>query len=82
MLGLLLVQSEFCSSDLTQLDTDYKLMVDRRGHDQDSDTTPTYDPPSSSLPSLPSSSDSCQVTPHSSSFSSWTKPIQVFFNFI
>ena len=82
--SLLLVQSEY-STDLSQLDTQYKLMVDQRSRQQtDSDTTPTYDPgsPSSSLPSLPSlptSSSECsqQITPHSSSYSSWTKPIQV-----
>jgi len=81
--SLLLVQSEY-STDLSQLDTQYKLMVDQRSRQQtDSDTTPTYDPgsPSSSLPSLPSlptSSSECsqQITPHSSSYSSWTKPIQ------
>ena len=82
--SLLLVQSEY-SSDLSQLDTQYKLMVDQR-RQTDSETTPTYDPgsPSSSLPSLPSlptsSSDCSQhITPHSSSYSSWTKPIQVIY---
>ena len=42
--------------------------------------TPTYPDPAhspSSLPSLPSSSDCSQVTPHSSSYTSWTKPVKV-----
>ena len=43
---------------------------------------PPRDPASSllSLPSLPSSTsdtESSQVTPHSSSYTSWTKPVQV-----
>ena len=80
--GLLLVQSQCHTADLAHLDTQYKLMVDQR-QSQDSDNTPTYDPgsPPSSPPSLPSlptlSSRYSQITPHSSSYTSWTKPIQV-----
>ena len=82
--GLLLVQSQY-SADLSMLDTHYKLMVDKRSQDSSQDTTPTYDPgspPSSALsvPSLPTLSSHCyssQITPHSSSYTSWTKPIQV-----
>jgi len=77
--GLLLIQSDYSIRDLPLLETKYSLMVEPVT-EPDSDTTPTYDPASESrhsLPSLPTlSSDSCQVTQHSSSFSSWTKPIQ------
>ena len=79
---LLLVQSEALS--LTDLTSQYRRIVSQSR--RDSETTPTYDPssvPSSSLPSLPSSSistfpsSSCSaVTAHSTSYTSWTKPVK------
>ena len=70
--ALLLVQSQPLS--LSQLDSQYRLVVQQAR--RDSDSTPTYDPTSASLPSLPSSSSCSALTAHSTSYTSWTKPVQ------
>ena len=66
---LLLVQSEALS--LSELDSQYRLIVEQTR--RESDLTPTFDPSLSTL-----SSSQCEdLTHHSSSYTSWTKPVQV-----
>ena len=67
---LLLVQSEGLS--LSELDSQYRLLVEgQQGREQsDSELTPTF----SSSSQL---SQDLLTTPHSSSYTSWTKPVQV-----
>ena len=66
---LLLVQSEGLS--LSELDSQYRLIVEQSR--AETDLTPTYEPSLSSL----SSSHCPDLTHHSSSYTSWTKPVQV-----
>ena len=66
---LLLVQSEGLS--LSELDSQYRLIVEQTR--RESDLTPTFDPSISTL----SSSQCADLTHHSSSYTSWTKPVQV-----
>ena len=66
---LLLVQSEALS--LSELDSQYRLIVEQTR--RESDLTPTFDPSLSTL----SSSHCADLTHHSSSYTSWTKPVQV-----
>ena len=69
--ALLLVQSEGFS--LSELDSQYRLIVEQQAR-RDSDLTPTFEPSGAS--SL-SSSQCEELTHHSSSYTSWTKPVQV-----
>ena len=73
--ALLLVQSEALS--LSDLDSQYRLIMEQSRRDS-SDVTPTYDPSTSSVPCTSSLTSS--LTNISTSYTSWTKPVQVRVN--
>ena len=69
---LLLVQSEGLS--LSELDSQYRLIVgDQARGESETVSQPSYDPSTSTL----SSSHCDDLTHHSSSYTSWTRPVQV-----
>ena len=69
---LLLVQSEGLS--LSELDSQYRLIVgDQARRESETVSQPSYDPSTSTL----SSSHCDDLTHHSSSYTSWTRPVQV-----
>ena len=69
--ALLQLQSEVTS--LSELDSQYRLVV--AGARRHSETTQSYEPSTSTLSS--SHCDPLTTTRHSSSYTSWTKPVQV-----